>query len=118
MRPGCHGRLRKRGVLRGSPNRPKRGGTGAALRRVGGEARLPTALLALTEIRQARVRGGERLMADDFESGSDPKRGRRLVARSVPRKEVDYRLIVQALLMIAEDLQRDEAAEKDAKEAS
>jgi hypothetical protein len=41
-----------------------------------------------------------------------------LVVRSVPRKEVDYRLIVQALLMIAEDLQRDETARQNPEEES
>jgi hypothetical protein len=37
--------------------------------------------------------------------------GRRVVARGVRRKEIDHRLLIQALLMIAKDLEREDEAE-------
>jgi hypothetical protein len=40
---------------------------------------------------------------------------RRVVARGVRRKEIDQRMLIQALLMIAKDLERGDAAETDDK---
>jgi hypothetical protein len=41
-----------------------------------------------------------------------------VVARGVPRKEVDYQLIVQALLLIAKDREHDETARQGTEEES
>lgn len=53
---------------------------------------------------------------NDLSLGGGRGHRRRVVARGVRRKDIDHRLLIQALLMIAKDLERVDVLERDAEE--
>jgi hypothetical protein len=53
---------------------------------------------------------------NDLSPGGGRGRQRRVVARGVRRAQIDDKLLIQMLLMIAKDLERDGAADRDIEE--
>jgi hypothetical protein len=55
---------------------------------------------------------------NNLDPGGGPTHGRRVVARGVRRAQIDDRMLIHALLMIAKDLEREEAAERKGEKES